>query len=60
MLGGARMTEFISAATYYSAREQVHNNYIIRAGHEIYNAPISILHTPDSWLKQLPSNFNKT
>jgi hypothetical protein len=49
-LGGVPKKEFLEKARYYKAGEQVHVNYTIRRGHEIYNAPISILQPPESWL----------
>jgi hypothetical protein len=53
-LGGITKLEFLNKATYYKAGEQVHSNYTIRQGHEIYNADINILIPPDKWLM----NFN--
>jgi hypothetical protein len=53
LLGGTSMTAFLEQATYYGEGDKVHDNYIIRKGHEIYNAPISILIPPDEWLKHL-------
>jgi len=52
LLGGITMAGFLATATYYGEGEAVHENYIIRKGHEIYNASIEILTTPDDWLKR--------
>ena len=52
LLGGITMPAFLSAATYYGEGDAVHENYIIRKGHEIYNAPIETLTSPDDWLKK--------
>lgn len=53
LLGGLRMEEFISKATYFKENDYVHPNYQIRKGHEIYNAEISILEPPDIWINKL-------
>jgi hypothetical protein len=53
LLGGISMAAFLEQATYYGEWDKVHDNYIIRQGHEIHNAPISILTAPDEWLERL-------
>lgn len=53
LLGGIKMTEFLSFATVYKGGEQVHTNYQIREGHTIYNAPISRLTPPGAWLEAI-------
>jgi hypothetical protein len=53
ILGGINMNRFIQSATYYGEGDQVHSHYTIRKGHEIYNAPITILQSPNEWLQQL-------
>lgn len=51
LLGGISKKNFLARATYYQAGDSVHANYIIREGHEIYNAPIEFLVSPDEWIK---------
>jgi hypothetical protein len=53
LLGGAKMSEFIKFAQYYSEGEFVHPKYQIRKGHEIYNASIDKLKRPRDWIKML-------
>jgi hypothetical protein len=53
LLGGTTMANFLEQATYYGEGDKVHDNYIIRKGHEIYNAPISQLTSPVEWLEHL-------
>jgi hypothetical protein len=50
LLGGISKGEFIEKSKYYSEGDFVHPNYQIRRGHEIYNAEISALNAPLSWL----------
>lgn len=52
-LGGIKLKEFISKAKYYKEGDIIHSNYIIRKGHEIFNAEISLLEPPNSWIKNL-------
>ncbi len=52
-LGGISIQAFIDQARYYQAGEQVHSHYTIRPGHEIYNAEISILTPPLTWIEKL-------
>lgn len=54
-LGGISKDAFINNAIYFKGGEKVHSNYTIRPGHEIYNAPISILTTPEKWIEKLHS-----
>jgi hypothetical protein len=52
-LGGIKKKDFLDKADYYKAGDNVHANYVIREGHEIYNAPIDILLKPEDWINQL-------
>lgn len=51
LLGGISKEKFLEGATYYGAGEQVHANYVIREGHDIYNIEIEKLTPPLQWLK---------
>ena len=53
LLGGLARDAFVAGARYYGPGEQVHANYQVRAGHEIYNADIGLLIAPDTWLEQV-------
>jgi hypothetical protein len=53
LLGGIEKRNFLDAATYYPAGAQVHANYTIREGHEIYNVDIGKLMPPHAWLRTL-------
>ncbi|MEV0359402.1 hypothetical protein AB0H71_25430 [Nocardia sp. NPDC050697] len=53
LLGAITRTDFLRQARYYGAGEQVHENYTIREGHEIYNIEIGKLTPPLPWLKSL-------
>jgi hypothetical protein len=50
MLGGIDKPTFLEQAIYYPAGAQVHPNYTIREGHEIYNIDIDKLIAPMAWL----------
>lgn len=50
LLGGLGRDAFVAGAVYHGAGSQVHENYQVREGHEIYNASLSLLNTPDVWL----------
>ncbi|ARP40675.1 hypothetical protein [Vibrio syngnathi] len=52
LIGGISKAEFKKHAIYYGEGAQVHNNYTIRAGHEIYNINVTKLIPPDRWLEQ--------
>lgn len=53
LLGGIEKQSFLNQAVHYEAGDQVHANYTIRAGHEIYNIEISKLVRPEDWLIQM-------
>jgi hypothetical protein len=53
LLGGISKEEFKKSAIYYGEGEQVHQDYIIRSGHEIYNIEVTKLIPPDRWLTQV-------
>lgn len=53
LLGGISKKAFLQEATYFGPGDAVHAHYRIRKGHEIYNAPISILINPIDWVKGL-------
>lgn len=48
VLGSIDAQEFLRQARYYGPGEQVHANYTIRSGHEIYNIEINKLRSPSS------------
>ncbi|SFS83763.1 hypothetical protein SAMN04487906_1826 [Zhouia amylolytica] len=52
-LGGIKKKDFLKKADYFKAGDRVHSNYVIREGHEIYNAPIEILLKPDDWINDI-------
>lgn len=52
LLGGISKSEFKKNAIYYGEGAQVHRDYIIRKGHEIYNIDVTKLIPPDQWLAQ--------
>ncbi|HEU4555554.1 MAG TPA: hypothetical protein VFS25_22100 [Chitinophaga sp.] len=56
-LGGIDMPQYLAKARYYSAGERVHKDYVIREGHEIYNAEVTILTPPAAWLQLLKGTF---
>ena len=60
LLGGISKTAFISKAQHYKGGENVHSNYQIREGHEIYNAPLSILISSDKWISNLKEKIKST
>lgn len=51
-LGGITKANFKKHAKYYAEGEDVHSNYTIREGHEIYNIEIDKLIPPIEWIKQ--------
>lgn len=53
LLGGISRDQFLRDARYYAAGEQVHPNYTIREGHEIYNIEARKLIAPERWLLSL-------
>jgi len=53
LLGGIDRDRFLRESRYYAAGEQVHANYIIREGHEIYNIGIDRLIAPVRWLESI-------
>lgn len=53
LLGGIDKQGFLDGARHYSAGSQVHANYTIREGHEIYNIDIGKLVPPREWLRRL-------
>ena len=53
LLGGIDKQGFLDKAIYYPAGSQVHANYTIREGHEIYNIDIGELVRPHEWLSRL-------
>lgn len=53
LLGGIDKQGFLGGAIYYPAGSQVHANYTIRSGHEIYNIDIGLLIPPRKWLFNL-------
>lgn len=53
LLGGIDRKAFLDNADYYPAGSQVHENYTVREGHEIYNIDISRLSPPEEWLSRL-------
>ena len=53
LLGGLDREAFLQRATHYKAGDQVHANYTIREGHEIYNIEISKLVQPRDWLQSV-------
>lgn len=52
LLGGITKEEFKKHAIYYGEGSRVHNNYIIRKGHEIFNISVAKLTPPDKWIAQ--------
>jgi hypothetical protein len=52
LLGGIDRSRFLEEARYHGAGDQVHANYRIREGHEIYNIEIAKLTRPEAWLAQ--------
>jgi hypothetical protein len=50
LLGGISKEAFLANARYYAAGEQVHANYTVRPGHEIYNIEVRHLQAPQDWL----------
>lgn len=52
LLGGISKCEFKKYAVYYGEGAQVHSNYTIRKGHEIYNVEVTKLTPPDRWIAQ--------
>ncbi len=52
-LGGIKLKDFIAKAKFYKEGDDVHSNYKIRKGHEIFNAEIALLESPDRWIKNL-------
>lgn len=54
LLGGAAKEYFLAHARYYPAGSQVHANYTVRPGHEIYNIEIAKLTPPLDWIRSLP------
>lgn len=50
LLGGIAREPFKEQARYYAAGEQVHRDYQIRPGHEIYNIALARLIAPGDWL----------
>ncbi|WP_202593428.1 hypothetical protein [Tolumonas lignilytica] len=52
LLGGISKSEFKKHAVYYREGDEVHSDYIIRKGHEIYNIDVTKLTPPDQWLAQ--------
>lgn len=53
LLGGVERERFLRESRYYAAGEWVHENYQVRAGHEIYNIEIAKLTAPKMWLAQV-------
>lgn len=53
LLGAIERAAFLANATYFAAGEQVHPDYHIRPGHEIYNISISELTSPATWLSTI-------
>lgn len=53
LLGAIESPRFLKEATYYPAGAQVHSNYTIREGHEIFNIELCKLTPPGAWLKHL-------
>lgn len=53
LLGGIDRNGFLDRARYYQAGEAVHQNYVIRPGHEIYNIEIGLLVDPKLWLRSV-------
>lgn len=53
LLGGIDRSGFLDGARHYQAGEAVHQNYVIRPGHEIYNIEIKRLVDPSYWLKSI-------
>ncbi len=56
LLGGISREAFAARSRHYKAGESVHENYIIRPGHEINNIAMSALETPKQWLRSLIAN----
>lgn len=53
LLGAIDKERFLERARYYPAGAQVHPNYTIRAGHEIYNIELAKLTPPRVWLNAI-------
>lgn len=53
ILGAIGREEYLRKARHYRAGEYVHPKYQIRPGHEIYNAPVSILTPCDVWIREM-------
>lgn len=53
LLGGLDKETFLEGAKYYGPGDQVHANYTVRPGHEIYNIEIEKLVPPNRWLESL-------
>lgn len=50
LLGAIESNRFMHEARYYGPGDQVHPNYTIRPGHEIYNIGLNRLFAPARWL----------
>lgn len=57
LLGGIARESFLTLARYYPAGAQVHRNYTVRPGHEIYNIEIGKLTAPHAWITSLDAAF---
>lgn len=53
LLGGIDRNRFFDGARHYQAGEAVHQNYVIRPGHEIYNIEIGLLVDPNLWMRSV-------
>jgi hypothetical protein len=53
LLGGITKQDFLRDARHYGAGERVHQNYVVREGHEIFNIEIRHLQSPNAWVSSL-------
>lgn len=58
LLGGITKADFLTNAIYHRAGDQVHANYTIRPGHEIFNIEVKHLTPPDEWIESLRDKQN--
>ena len=56
LLGGIDRQTFLDNAKYYAAGDKVHDDYVIREGHEIWNVEVGILVRPADWYQK---HFNR-
>jgi hypothetical protein len=50
LLGGITKERFLCDARHYRAGEPVHQNYVVREGHEIFNIERGRLQGSNAWV----------